>query len=136
MALPNGYFRYSSLAFESVVAHGGKAPIKFKRLVDRARGSAANFIDASIVPVGADIGIHSHQFDNEEIYIVLSGCGLMHIDGQEFEVTAGDVIVNRPGGTHGLKNIGNVDLRLIVVEVPVVDVSVPQQAPRGGRNNA
>lgn len=118
-----GYFRYASLDFESVVAHDGSAPILFRRLTERARGSAANFIDASIVPVGADIGIHTHELDNEEVYIVLEGVGLMHVDGQEFEVAAGDVIVNRPGGTHGLKNTGDVDLRLIVIEVPVAGES-------------
>jgi len=116
-----GYFRYDQIRYESVVAHDGNAPIKFKRLVDRSRGGQANFIDASIVPVGADIGIHTHEFDNEEIYIVLDGRGLMHVDGEEFEVAPGDVIVNRPGGTHGLKNIGDVDLRLIVIEVPATN---------------
>lgn len=119
MAAKRGYYRYTDHQFDSVIAHDGEQPILFKRLVDRAGGSSANFIDASIVPVGADIGIHTHTMDNEEIYIVLSGRGLMHVDGEEFEVTDGDVIVNRPGGTHGLKNIGDRELRLIVVEVPV-----------------
>lgn len=113
----HGYFRYADHQFNSVIAHDGSRPIHSKRLTERESGSFANFIDVSIVPVGADIGIHTHTMDNEEIYIVLSGRGLMYVDGQEFEVTDGDVIVNRPGGTHGLKNIGDVDLRLVVVEV-------------------
>ena len=116
---PRGFFPYALRRFESVVAHDGTAPILFQRLVDRAMGSAANFIDASIVPVGAAIGIHTHTFDNEEVYIVLSGRGQMHVDGHEIDVTTGDVIVNRPGGTHGLTNTGDEDLRLIVIEVPV-----------------
>jgi mannose-6-phosphate isomerase-like protein (cupin superfamily) len=44
---------------------------------------------------------------------------MMYLDGEEFEVEPGHVIVNRPGGTHGLKNIGNSELKLVVVEVPV-----------------
>ncbi|MGD9723372.1 MAG: cupin domain-containing protein [Pirellulales bacterium] len=127
MAAANGHYRYAAIDYESVVAHDGTAPILFKRLVDRAAGSLANFIDASIVPVGADIGIHTHALDNEEIYIVLSGRGWMHVDGQEFEVNPGDVIVNRPGGTHGLKNTGDVELRLIVIEVPAAAPAVSAQ---------
>lgn len=119
MPLTGSYFPYASIQFERVTAHHGAAPILFKRLTERATGSAANFIDASVVPVGAEIGVHTHQRDNEEIYVVLAGRGLMHVDGQEFEVSEGDVIVNRPGGTHGLRNTGSVDLRLIVIEIPV-----------------
>jgi mannose-6-phosphate isomerase-like protein (cupin superfamily) len=61
------------------------------------------------VPVNADIGIHTHALDNEEMYIIVSGAGRIHLDGREFEVGAGDGIVNRPSGTHGLVNIGNTD---------------------------
>ena len=47
---------------------------------------------------------------NEEIYIVMSGRGVMYLDGDQFEAEAGHVIVNRPGGAQALKNIGDVDL--------------------------
>jgi mannose-6-phosphate isomerase-like protein (cupin superfamily) len=109
------------LAYEQVIAHDGSRPIFFKRVAERARGSACNFIDFSIVPPGADIGLHRHGMDNEEIYVVISGRGIMHLDGQEFEVGPGHVMVNRPGGTHALKNTGETDLRLVVVEVPTRD---------------
>jgi mannose-6-phosphate isomerase-like protein (cupin superfamily) len=112
------HFCFESLAYEQILAHDGALPILFKRVAERARGSASNFIDFSIVPPGADIGLHTHEKDNEEIYIVVSGRGLMHLDGEEFEVGPGHVIVNRPGGTHALKNAGDTDLRLVVVEVP------------------
>jgi mannose-6-phosphate isomerase-like protein (cupin superfamily) len=69
------------------------------------------------VPAGADIGLHTHAPDNEEMYIIVSGVGRMHVDGQEFIVGAGDVIVNRPGGSHGLVNVGETTLDLVVVEV-------------------
>jgi mannose-6-phosphate isomerase-like protein (cupin superfamily) len=73
------------------------------------------------MPPAADIGRHTHSLDNEEIYIVISGHGLMCLDDHEFAVGPGHVIINRPGGTHALKNTGNTDLRLIVIEVPVCD---------------
>jgi mannose-6-phosphate isomerase-like protein (cupin superfamily) len=115
---PEQHFCFEALAYEQVIAHNGTLSILFKRVAERARGSACNFIDFSIVPPGADIGLHTHATDNEEIYIVVSGRGVMHLDGEEFEVGPGHVIVNRPGGTHALKNAGGAELRLVVVEVP------------------
>jgi mannose-6-phosphate isomerase-like protein (cupin superfamily) len=112
------HFCFESLTYESVIAHDGSQPILFKRTAERTRGSACNFIDFSIVPPGADIGLHTHARDNEEIYIVVSGRGIMHLEGEEFEVGPGHVIVNRPGGTHALRNSGDTELRLVVVEVP------------------
>ena len=41
----------------------------------------------------------------------------MELDGEVFEVGPGDVVMNRPGGTHGLKNVSGAELRLVVVEV-------------------
>ena len=46
----------------------------------------------------------------------------MYLEEDEFEVEPGHVIVNRPGGTHGLKNIGNTDLKIVVIEVPVCNI--------------
>lgn len=40
-------------------------------------------------------------------------------DGEAFPVRAGDLVVNRPGGEHGLENTGDVSLRLFVLELRV-----------------
>jgi mannose-6-phosphate isomerase-like protein (cupin superfamily) len=109
---------FESVDFERVIAHGGCAEIQFKRVVDGDRGGAYNFLDLSVVPPGSEIGRHEHSADNEELYIVITGRGRMQLDAQEFEVGPGHVIINRPGGTHGLRNIGDTDLRLVVIEVP------------------
>ncbi|UHC17606.1 cupin domain-containing protein [Methylobacterium currus] len=103
--------------FEKVRAHGGKNSILTCRAVG-ATGSV-NFIDLTVVPSGGDIGVHTHADDNEEIYVVVSGTATMLVDGRRIAVTAGDVIVNRPGGTHGLWNTGAEEVRLVVVEVPL-----------------
>lgn len=131
---PEQHFSFESLEFEEVVAHGGAQPIRFRRVTERARGSSCNFIDFSIVPAGADIGLHTHAMDNEEIYVVITGRGLMRLDGREFEVGPGHVILNRPGGTHALRVIGDAELRLVVVEVPVRGSCKPEgesSSPRG-----
>ncbi|MGH9840997.1 MAG: cupin domain-containing protein [Blastocatellia bacterium] len=61
---------------------------------------------------GAAIGYHLQKED--EIYYILSGTGLMQMNGKEFPVKAGDAILTRPGSSHGLKQTGNEDLALII----------------------
>ena len=96
--------------------HGGLGTILAHRLFTRRPGTAgAEFIDLAVLPPGTSIGRHRHGADRET-YVVLSGSGLMFRDGQEFRVGAGDVVVNRPHGEHGLVNDGDVDLRLFVFE--------------------
>ena len=109
-------YRFEDCIFENVRAHGGERDISFARVLARNRGSI-RFIDLSVLAPGADIGCHTHHDDNEELYVVVSGKGLMTLDDREFEVGPGHVILNRPGGTHGLKNIGAEELRIVVIEV-------------------
>ena len=110
-------FSFDSVSFQRVSAHGGCEPILFCRAREGTARTAFNFVDLAIVPSGADIGRHTHGLDNEETYIVVSGRGRMEADGEVFEVSPGDVIVNPPGGTHALFNPGPAELRLVVVEL-------------------
>lgn len=110
------WFSFDRSDFARTVAHGGTREISVARVLERVRGPL-RFIDLSMVEPGADIGLHTHGPDNEELYIVLSGRGWMTLDGRGFEVGPGHVIVNRPGGTHALKNIGGETLRMVVIEV-------------------
>ncbi len=112
------HFQFEGLDLERVIAHSGSDYIFTKRVRD-TMGTGINFVDLTIVPAGSDIGVHTHQADNEEIYIVISGHGVMAVDGEEFPVGPGHVIINRPGGTHALRNTGDTELRMVVVEVPV-----------------
>ncbi|MEU5900482.1 MULTISPECIES: cupin domain-containing protein [Streptomyces] len=99
--------------------HGGLGTILAHRIFARAEGSAgADFIDLAVLPPGASIGRHRHGADRET-YVVLAGSGLMFRDGEEFRVGAGDVVVNRPHGEHGLLNdsADATDLHLLVFEV-------------------
>jgi mannose-6-phosphate isomerase-like protein (cupin superfamily) len=110
------HYSFDDCTFEHVRAHGGAQEISFARALTRDRGSI-RFIDLSVLGPGADIGLHTHEADNEELYIVVSGKGWMTLDGHQFEVRSGHVVLNRPGGTHALKNIGDEELRIVVIEV-------------------
>jgi len=61
---------------------------------------------------GSAIGYHLQRED--EIYYVLSGRGMMTIDGKEFEVGPGDAVLTRPGSSHGLKQVGREDLVILI----------------------
>jgi mannose-6-phosphate isomerase-like protein (cupin superfamily) len=108
------------LLLADVVAHDGDGRIRFARIADAgALAGSCNFIDYAEVPAGASIGRHRHRPDEEELYLVLDGEGQMWRNGDTFDVRAGDLIRNPPGGEHGLVNTGPVPLRLFVIELRV-----------------
>jgi mannose-6-phosphate isomerase-like protein (cupin superfamily) len=105
------------LPLERINAHGGAGEILFHRpFPGEAFDGPVNFVDYAVLPPGSSIGVHAHGED-EELYLVLEGRGTMHLDGREIPVREGSLIVNRAGGTHGLRNDGDTPLRLFVVEV-------------------
>jgi len=61
---------------------------------------------------GSCIGYHLQTED--EIYYVLSGRGEMTVDDKKFEVTPGTAVLTRPGSSHGLKQVGNEDLVILI----------------------
>lgn len=76
------------------------------------------FINYSIVPPGCSFGLHKHENDNE-FYIVLNGEGVYYQDGEQVSVKKGDIMMNAPFGEHGIENIGEVDIELLVFEVVI-----------------
>jgi quercetin dioxygenase-like cupin family protein len=105
--------------------HGGLGTILAHRVfARRAGGTGAEFIDIAVLPSGTSIGRHRHDADRET-YIVLAGSGLMFRDGEEFRVGAGDIVVNRPYGEHGLLNDADGDLHLLVFEEDLRDHPAP-----------
>ncbi len=61
---------------------------------------------------GSGIGYHEQKED--EVYYVLSGKGIMTLDDKPVEVGPGTAILTRPGSSHGLKQIGNDDLVIMI----------------------
>jgi len=61
---------------------------------------------------GSAIGYHEQKED--EIYYVLSGRGVMTLDGKAVDVGPGTAILTRPGSSHGLKQVGSDDLVILV----------------------
>jgi len=61
------------------------------------------------LPPGASVGLHDH-LEEDEIYIIQKGRGIMTDSGKEFEVAAGDAILTGQGASHSIKNAGTEDL--------------------------
>jgi mannose-6-phosphate isomerase-like protein (cupin superfamily) len=84
--------------------------------------AAARHLDyrISLYQPMAFVELHSHEIQ-EQVYHVLEGEGLMHIDGKPQVVRKHDVIFLPPGVKHDIANTGLVDLVFIVVTSPVED---------------
>lgn len=109
-------FSFDTASLEPVVAHGG-TEILFARVVDRLPNPGCIFVDLSVVPAGGRIGLHTHGPDDEEIYVIVDGEGFMTVDDRRVPVASGDVVVNRPSGSHSLENTGSTPLRLVIIDV-------------------
>ena len=53
----------------------------------------------------------------EEYYYILSGRGVMTLDGELFEVKTGDITAVYPGGEHALGNSSDEDLHVVVISI-------------------
>lgn len=115
--IDTNYFRFDDQILKKTKVHGGNLEILFKRIRKRINYSSCNFIDFSIIPVNSSIPTHRHGANDEEIYIIFSGQGEMILDDKKINVCAGDLVINKPNGLHGLTNIGNEPLKLIVIDI-------------------
>ncbi len=95
-------------------SHGGKGKYFVRTLLDNVPGSAFKYMrDLTLYP-GSSIGDHPHSGD-EEVYFVISGTGVMVIDGEERVVGPGSATLTPSGSHHGLRNEGTEHLRIFVV---------------------
>jgi len=88
------------------------------------RGSSYNFVGADNGDVsvsvflfrgkpGAGPGPHRHRYD--EIQFVREGRGRWVVNGEEFDASAGDILVIKAGEIHSFKNTG--DTLLVQLDV-------------------
>lgn len=98
--------------------HDGKQSVHLIEVLakDDFREKKMDFIHDDILPPGASVGVHLHEGD-EEYYYILSGKGVMILDGKRFDVESGDLTAVYPGGTHGLENNSNENLHILVMSV-------------------
>ena len=98
--------------------HGGQGAVDWTDVLSGSpvESRRLNFFHDNILKPGVTIGVHRHDND-EEYYYIISGHGVMTLDGEEHEVGPGDIAAVFPGGTHGLMNNSKDDMRIIVFSV-------------------
>ena len=64
-----------------------------------------------ILSPDASIGLHEHT-NEDEVFIILEGKGVVIDDDKEEKVYAGDAVLTGNGSKHSIKNTGDIDLIL------------------------
>ncbi len=59
-------------------------------------------------------GVGPHEQHEDEVYYVLSGTGVMTVDGTAVDMKAGTAVLTRPGSSHSLKQVGGDDLVVLI----------------------
>lgn len=97
--------------------HGGSGSMTVQwHFFDECRLPVA--VQTWTLPPGASEGMHTHDPDNEpldELYLVVSGTGLMHVNDEVYDINSGDSVLTPAGASHDLVNTGDDPLRVVVV---------------------
>ncbi|WP_299393422.1 cupin domain-containing protein [uncultured Desulfovibrio sp.] len=73
-------------------------------------------VSCNTLPQGASIPfVHRHK-DNEELYIVLDGAGMLFIDGEELPLGKGDCFRIAPAGARCIRAAGDCALRYLCIQ--------------------
>lgn len=72
-------------------------------MLGKALGLTGCEVSINSSPAGAFTPfVHSHKM-NEEVYIIVGGRGVFHVDGEEFPVQEGSMVRVAPGGKRAIK---------------------------------
>ncbi len=97
-------------------SHGGAGTIDIQKVFRREDLNGAwDFALRVVMPPNSSMGVHEHSHE-EEMYIILSGEGVMTIEGKEKVVRKGDMVLNKPYGSHGLLNNGSENIELLIIQ--------------------
>lgn len=96
---------------------GGKGSVTLEHwFKPEAFGAKVRLCTRMTIAPGSSIGSHTHEAE-DEIYLVLSGNGLIQENGEWVPISAGDAILTGKGGSHGIENNGTEPLVIAAVIV-------------------
>ena len=93
--------------------HGGNGPFSRRTLIDRVPGSAFKYVRDITLPAGSIVATHPHQGE-DEVFFIISGSGVMVVDGEERVVGPGSAVLTLSGSAHGIRNESAEELRFFV----------------------
>ena len=96
--------------------HEGRGSIKRRPLFKEHSRLPVKF-EVWEFEAGVSEGDHIHEgVDSlEEVYYILTGEGMMTMDGDQISVSSGDAIMVAPGVDHGVFNPGPQTMRLLII---------------------
>ena len=60
----------------------------------------------------------AHRLTSSEVYYILEGEGIMHIDGEQAEVGPGQMVYIPPHAVQSIRNTGEADLKFLCIVDP------------------
>ena len=75
------------------------------------------FLDVYCLRPGQAQTPHAHA-RSDKVYVVLDGRPTVELDGEQRELREGDAVLCPAGSSHGLRNAGQVDARVLVLMTP------------------
>lgn len=70
-------------------------------------------LTAGVAAIAPGHELRRHRHDPPELYYILAGAGLVFIDGAEHEVGPQTAVFIPGGALHGIRNIGDSELRFL-----------------------
>lgn len=111
--------------------HGGTGDLYWKRLVTggHMHGDWESFEYVRLEP-GGTVGKHRHS-RTEEVYIVISGQGVLEVDGEDVVMNPGDTVITPLNGVHAFRNSGDGPVEFLVIETvpPEIAGRLPKSSP-------
>ena len=94
---------------------GGKGSVEIMHIFkqDELKGKARLCAKITIEP-GSSIGLHQHS-DEEEIFYIINGKGIVNDNGNISEFRKGDSILTGNGASHSIESIGDEPLEMLAV---------------------
>jgi len=95
--------------------YDGRSNISYKDFFADASRLPARFQIWTIPPGGSE-GRHSHEHDRlEEIYYVIDGEAMFVTPNGARPLKTGEAALASPGDPHGIRNVGEKELKLVVL---------------------
>lgn len=89
-----------------------------KEFMGPRSGGLKNLSIAEIrIPAGVTVKKHYH-LESEETYHIVSGSGVMHLDGEDRPIGPGQAVAILPGQWHTIHNPNETDLLMVVTCSP------------------
>lgn len=98
---------------EVVTALGSR--YRFKVLGDSTNGAYSLIEETLLDPDGPPMHVHDRE---EEAFYVLQGRGAFVVDDHRRELGAGDFVIVQRGAPHALAQVGDEELRMLVITSP------------------